>query len=79
MLRLLKLKTLMAKSNTRLEKYKSYRLSIDRMIDPTVSFSQKQNVFFNSDQTGWLMTLVLGLLATVSIVVIALVFLGAIV
>jgi hypothetical protein len=68
----------MSKSITRLEKYKTYRSSIDRMVDPSTALTPKQGTFFfNSENTSWFLTVILGLLATVSIVVLALVMLGA--
>lgn len=69
----------MAKNTTRIEKYKRYRLMIQKMNDGHQDGTQGLRPFFlNQEHFSWLMTIVFALIATVTIIVLALVAVGSI-
>jgi hypothetical protein len=67
----------MAKALTRTEKYKHYRKSIKKMTDLSVdgfsSIDQDRSIVHRS---SWVYTIIIGIVAVVSIIVLALMLLG---
>jgi hypothetical protein len=67
----------MAKAITRIEKYKHYRQSIKKMTDFSMGgFSPDQEDGSILQRSSWVYTIIIGIVAVVSIIVIALMLLG---
>jgi uncharacterized membrane protein len=68
----------MANKNSRIEKYKRYRMMIQKMNDGNQNLSSGLRPFFlNQEHLSWLMTVIFALIATVTIIVLALVAAGS--
>jgi hypothetical protein len=67
----------MSKAITRIQKYKHYRQSIKKMTDFSIGgFSPDQEDGTIVQRSSWLYTIIIGIVAVVSIIVVALMLLG---
>ena len=68
----------MAKITTRIKKFKHYRMEIEKMNDGAKNERSFLNLFsLSQEHTSWFMTIVFAVIATVTIIVLALVLMGS--